>query len=173
MIFGGRRWSLTTALSPEQCVERLAAEVDSPLSFGGAKPLVGKVTPSGAVLRRRFSGRNVFQAELKARFQAEGEGTRVFCRTGMNRVTALFSIAWLSYVLLIAVGGGLMIATGNMQPAPGVSKSALGLMPLLMAGFAVAIVVLGRRLVRRETLLLGRFLADRLEPASVGEGKLA
>lgn len=167
MIFGGRQWSVMSLLSPTQCAERLGSEVDSVFGLGGKLPLVGRVTPSVAVFRRRFSSRNVFQAELTARFQPEGEGTRIYCRVGMSKPAAIFSMVWLGYVLLVAIGLGLLIVTGNLRPAPGMPEPTMAAVPLVMAGFAAAMVVLGRRLVLREARVLGLFLADRLDVASV------
>jgi hypothetical protein len=111
MLFRTRSFELISSLSPDECVRRLKAAVDSPgwsLSVNGIPvlsrepktPVVGSVGEAKFRICGAAISRNGFQEWLFGRFSKEGDGTRLQCQYKLHPFGIIFMAFWFGAVLI-------------------------------------------------------------------------
>lgn len=124
---------IRSPLSVPQCLDRLAASVDTPLKMFGGRAAIGHVSGSCFFARKRLPAmtRNSFQPWLTARLSSDGDGTLIKCSFAMNPSVTGFLVFWVSGIVL--VGGVLFIQTlggfATLIP-PGGARAGLYFLPL-------------------------------------------
>ena len=146
-LFGSRRTDLRSALTPEQCVERLKGAVDSPWALFGKNEVAGWVRPAAAWVRKRSFVRNSFRPVLRLTWQADGRYTAIVCRCGMSPWVAGFTGAWLGLLVLLTGLTTLLVFT------EGFPAGTLAAFPILLA-FVVGLVAIGRLIASGEEAFL-------------------
>ena len=162
-MFDRRSWRFTTTLNPSQCAERLRSVIDGDFTFAGSKPVIGRVRPQGAILRKRLLFRTPYQMVVRVGFQPSGDGARVACEARMDWFSTIFGAIWSGFSFLV---GGLVVVlllSGAATLSPGVPLFVALLAPLGMIAFAVLLPWLGCRSANRHAA----FVADFVE-ASLG-----
>lgn len=157
-----------TALTPEQCCDRLsdAFDHDGPASFFGAfgsNRVMGRVSETGFRLQIRIFYGSSFKTFLWGTFLPAPSGTSVQLRAGMHPFVFAFLTLWLALTLPDSMGAaGRAFTTLNTK---GLSAAlpvfADAFVPTL---FVVALFWVGRWLARDEEAELARFVIDRLKP---------
>jgi hypothetical protein len=145
-------FQMTSPLSRDELVATLRGEIDSPWTFFGKKPVVGRVSNTRIWLVQRHNYRNSFQTVLAATLADDGGGTRLSCRTGMSAFVIVFMCVWFGLTMLIAIP----ITNIAIQNHDAWSV-------LFNAGFlafGAGLVSLGRWLARGEREFLVSFLED-------------
>lgn len=151
---------LVSPLSRESVVQRLREAVDSEWSFGGDKSVVGHVGDDRFRLRLRIGYRNSFQTFVFCEMKRDGRGTRIEGRCGMHPFAAIFMTAWIGAVAVLALAAVSGVMTAEAGAA---AQGAIWLVPIIMVGFGVGLVALGRWLARNERERLVAFLEQTIE----------
>lgn len=156
-----------TALTPDQCRERLAAEIDSDgiLTLGGAfgsKRVIGSVDDAGFRLHVRIGYRNSFQTFLTGKFVEDAYGTSVQMRSGMHPFVTAFMCVWMTGAILGGVGATIASMCEILTKGSFVALPLAGL-PVLFPLFGVGLVSFGRWLARDEENELAQFVIDKLK----------
>jgi hypothetical protein len=158
-----------TPLTPAQCVERLAAVVDSEqlglFSVAGLNPVIGEVTESSLRLRKRIGYRNSFQTYLTAALRPTSGGTVLSCDLATHPLVRMFMYFWFGIVALVGAPAYLaLLGPVTCGPAMVEEHALIGLLvPPTMLAFGLALVGLGRFLARDEADFLVEFLARTLD----------
>ncbi|MDZ4775386.1 MAG: hypothetical protein SGJ23_01200 [Alphaproteobacteria bacterium] len=119
-----------------------------------------------ATLFRAISYRNSFQTRLSLDFLPGARGCSLKCSIGPPIsvvVFLMFLVFWFSGVVLI---GGTITLTAMLAPErieSDLPTPVIALFPLVMLGFGVGLVSLGRWLARDEERFLIEFLCETLE----------
>lgn len=157
-MFGRRSWRFETPLSPSQCAERLRSVIDGDFTFAGSKPVIGRVRPQGAILRKRLFIRTPYQMVVRVGFQPSGDGARIACEARMDWFSAIFGAIWSGSLFLV---GGLVVVlllSGAATLSPGVPLLVALLAPLGMIAFAVLLPWLGYRSASRHAAFVVDFV---------------
>ena len=156
---------LITALSPEQCRERLAAAMDGPFALLGSRPLVGIMIGQRLWAKKQIGYANPLRTILRASFSAEDSGTRIRCKFGVNRLVLICLGIWLGFVVLIG-GPMFLLALAVVIASPAPFRS--GAWPFLIVPPAMicafwGLVRFGTYLARDERRFLSDFLRRTLD----------
>jgi hypothetical protein len=164
-FFHTETMEFVTPLPAALCIERLRKDVDSPWTFLGNAPLIGRVNERTFRVRKRIPYRNSFQITLSATLTEHAGHTRVHCHLGVHPVARLFMALWLAGMFLIGVVLWISTLTSlTISPSNFPPMLWLGLMwpPLLML-FGAGLVLLGSWLARGERDFLVTHLRERIE----------
>lgn len=158
MIFG-RRFTLKSPLSPDECARRLAKELDHSWSWFGLKPFQGTATARQIYIRCRSVFFYDFQTAIYADLEIEDGGTRFNCKTGTMRsthfVAVLYFIALTFYLFSLLPH---FIEPVSQSVAPHEEKILLFLFVLA----PLALFVWGRFLAKRDEEILVEFLENEI-----------
>jgi len=160
ILFGPtERRELHSPLSLEACRDKLRAEIGSawnPFS-GWSHAVRGSVSDKGFWIVKTKGYRNSFETEARGTWSAEGNGTRIELRLGVNRWARGIMIAWFGFVLLLWIW--LLVAA---RPMAGELRG-WHLGPGVMLLLGALAVPFGRWLARNEGRFLLGFLRRTLE----------
>jgi len=164
------RETYTTALSPEECLERLRgrsytfADLER---FRFSPPKEGTVFAKVRGNRFRLfaqgpkSLQNPFMPFFYGRLEAGAHGTRIHGRYGLHLAVRVFFYVWFGFLILAEIA--ILIAAVFGQLAPGVHPVlALGGVPVLLL-IGVGMVQLGRSFGGQQRDSLDAFIRDVLE----------
>jgi hypothetical protein len=155
---------LRSSLGPEACRDRLRSETGSiwnPFSKW-SNPVRGRVTDHGFWIVKTIHYRNSFQTVASGKWIPEGDGTRIELALGMNRMVAVFMLAWLAAIAAVGLTWWLSGAPAAVSH-PATEPWFVGAIPILMLVFGVALIAFGRWLARNEATELIEFLSRTLE----------
>lgn len=169
--FAVRRRRLRTTVSPAICQERLRALLAHPLAVVPfrERPISGRVSDEGFVIRRFLPYRNPFQTEVVGQFMRRQNWTDIALRLGLAHwvrvATALWFVGWVLFAAS-AVASSLLALPPSR---PDLLQS--GVRTIVVAGVMVAfgamVACLGRFLARGEEDFLVRLLKQTLEAEEV------
>jgi len=153
-----------TALSPEQCCERLDAAIDSDriVHLGGAfgsKAVMGRVDDAGFRLQMRINYQNSFKTFLWGRFVPNSGGTTIELRTGMQPLVVAVMRFWMTVAIVGSLAAGFAalcnLVTGRVTEALGQIVLCV-VFPL----FFTSMSKLGRWMAKDEEGKLVQFVID-------------
>ncbi len=158
MIFG-RRFTMKSPHSREQCAKRLKAEVENYWTFLSKKsltengPWVGKIEENAIYVSPRTVTAGLlhnYQTTIRAKLVDEGSGTKLECRTSMSGAA--------KFTLSITLGSFCyLLATLVLAPSQTHNPSDTNAVFAAICG-GLAIVVFGRFLARHDEQELVEFL---------------
>lgn len=149
-------FQMTSPLSRDELVATLRGEIDSPWTFFGNKPVVGRVSATHVWLVQRHNYRNSFQTVLSATLSDDGRGTRLSCRAGLSTFVIVFMTVWFGLLLVITTP---LISMALLNQDFGWAF----LYNLGFVAFGIALVASGRWFARGEREFLVSFLEDAID----------
>jgi hypothetical protein len=162
--FRTSRTVLHSPLTPDSCIERVAAQIDGPFAFFGSRPLTGSVSSLKMSLNKRIWYGNSFRTKLKVILKPTPMGTDLDCRAGLSLWPRIFMGYWFGFLALWLTGAlyALWIDPYASQD-PSVTQYHMRiffpLFAILMAIFGWGFVRFGRYLGRNEEAFLLDFIA--------------
>ena len=153
-----KRIKLRTALTPADCVSRLAEVIDtdgslfaSRMDLAGSKPLMGRLDESSLFVRKRIGYRNSFQSLLKATIRPDAAGPVISGKIMIHPFIQMFMFAWflISGTMLI-MRAAPVLGLGNSGQNTGMAM----IIPLFMLVFGIGLILFGRHVARDEAPFL-------------------
>jgi hypothetical protein len=132
-------------LPPEECMKRLQMVTISQLAVFKSRedfPFVGRVTPDVLSIRYRIGYRNDFRRRLKLRVSPTQEGCSLIGDLLLPVPVIIFSIIWVSFVLLVGGSFGWSYLQGNL-PLEHNANDLLYFIPFGMILFLIALICFG------------------------------
>jgi hypothetical protein len=162
---------LYSPLSPAACAARLAAAMDPmsvrPVSLTfppGAKPVIGNVTGTSLVMRKRIGYRSSFQSFLTATLGPEAAGTAIAGTVGLPQVVTVFLLAWFGFAILAGVPMAVFLIWSMLSSkSPNPAIWGVAMLPIGMIGSGIVMLLFGRSVAGEESGFLVDFVRRTLE----------
>jgi hypothetical protein len=161
-----------TALSPDECLQRLQARASKRLSSSAwSPPEEGTVAAKLRANRFRLFAqgqkyvRNSFVPFFYGRVEASREGTRIIGSFRMHPFVHVFLAIWFGGLAVMAVVFPVVAFSGNVQGGKPPFVFVVG--PVLMMLLGVGLVAVGRRLSRGQIPRLREFLREELKATPI------
>ena len=127
-----------TALPRQDCVDRLRAAVGPSWKYDRSRPVVGRVTKTGALLRRQTRGRNNLTTMVALKFLDQGDGTRIVANFGVGTLMFALMMGW-SLLVISAVAAFIVVKSD--LPVTDVAFLPIVLVPVAMIAAIVVVAV--------------------------------
>ena len=156
---------LESDLTVDECVRNLSAGIDPWWKIFGGKPVVGSVSSRGLLARKRlpFFVHNSFQPHISARFEADGDGTRITCRFVLHPFVLAFLAIWFAFLALLGVPMVIASAAALLSSNPPENTWIGVLVPCGMLVFGVALVGGGWLMSSSDKRFLLNFVQKRVQ----------
>jgi TonB family protein len=159
---GGRSLELRSRLTPDACLSKLRAVIDTSLTIFGTKPVSGSVFRNWFLGSRRTNFRNSFKTLAFARIYSDGIGSRIDVRFGMSPFVLAFMACCFGGVMSIGGAAGFLAVHRYLHGQAGVTELGFFAIHAVMLVFGCCLVWFGRRLARNYQAFLLQFLREQL-----------
>ena len=169
-------WTFHTAFPPDQIGARLARGVGVETVANGVEPIIGTVTSTGAVLRRRPTKRNNTKLALTVDWTSEAEGARVACRMPLPFEIILFLGGWMVFALasLGAFPGAIIALVLQQDHVAGFRRGSPVshlIEPFVMMAIGYGVFRIIRAIMDRDRMFLMNHVTQALEAGPVREAR--
>ena len=164
---------LASALSPQECIDRIKPNISRTNGIFGKTPLVGIASDEKIKIRKRIKYQNSFQMIYHASIEAKHGGSYISGAFKMHPLVTGFMAIWVTGVILI---GSLLFISGlialltESDNLDSVSAIAFLIAPIVMCAFGYALVRFGRHLTESDIEYIKEFLITHLEASEIKNG---